>query len=334
MKKSIFVIGLGLLLPLMSFGQLGNLLKGKSKGEPKKEVAVTELDYKQHPLPPTILMSSFLNKFDLDPVGQVPFPGLLKIVFLPTKDVNGGAVDYAKEHQILGQVKQLDKIFATFYFEPINKSIPVATIGRSDVKRPELHEKALDPGNYTFEISMDKKVIFAASFEVTLIKNEDIYSSVKEYRLMDGYWSKYGYFEEQTSDGTYIWNFFLTSKDKKIVERIGERKSAETEHTLFYEGKPWSKVVKASYGTNRGEWEATSIIFFDLTPKSNPLNKTTMKDGNYTIKSKVNGEEIEYTFKVKDSQFVLIDEQDPTKTTDPTKIFEGMKKEFWVKRSK
>ena len=296
-----------------------------------------KIDFKQHPFPPTILMSSLLEQgFSIHSDQPTPFFFLPKLVFLPTKDESGNEVNYENKDYIYGVIRQGDKVLYKEYLEPLGTSIPVVTLKGSDRFQTERPSNGLESSSYTCEIILDGRTIFTMPFEIIDVKNDDIYARDKEFRLMDGYWSKYGYLAS-TSDGLLTWNTFEANMAKKFVEPgSSQSKQCKVEQQLFYNGQPISKLDEASYSVRRGEWtlESTTLVDISSTKTTNYLRKDGLKDGNYVLKMKMNDEQREYAFSVKGGKPVYIDEQDRTKTTDLSKAFEGMNTEYWVRRTK
>jgi hypothetical protein len=362
-KQIIYFLSAAILLPLVSHGQLGGLkdkMKKAEKSIPPKSIpspsstsspstesssakkdnglipvpkTSAAVNFKQHPFPPTILLSSLLEQgFGLHSDQPTPFFFLPKAVFLPNKDVNGNDLNYQGSGLMAGIIRQQDKIIYKEYLEPIGNSVPLVGLQGSESMHVERPSSPMEAGSYMCEIILDGKTIFSMPFEFMVVKNSDPYARDKEFRLMDGYWSKYGYYTFN-DDQLMEWNIFLGDLDNTFEKGS---KDYKMEAQLFYNGAPLSKVVEYSGSAVRGKWEIANCTFVNInTPKTSTvrINKNDMKDGAYMIKMKTNGVENKYSFNVKDGKHVMIDEQDKTKTTDPSKAFEGMNKEFWVKKS-
>jgi len=143
---------------------------------------------------------------------------------------------------------------------------------------------------------------------------------------------KYGYYD-YNDDVLFVWNIFQCNLDKTFGK---QNKELKMETQLFYNGKPLSKVLTQAPYVERGVWKKNSSTLVNInSPKTSTtyIKKEDMKDGAYTLKVKINGEESNYLFNIKDGKHIMIDEQDKTKNTDRAKVFEGTNKEFWVKRS-
>jgi hypothetical protein len=355
MKKISSLLLAVFLVPFISFSQLGGLKdRMKKKAEPLSapskndntsksdsplsmpKTSTAAIDFNQHPFPPSILLSSLLeNGFGLHSDQKTPFFFLPVAVFLPTKDVKGNNIEYEREKYIAGVIKQQDKIIYREYLIPIGNSVPLVTLKSSETFRePEAPAEGMESGNYTCEIMLDGKTIFSMPFEMIVVKNDDPYAKGrdKEFRLMDGYWSKYGYYD-YNDDGLFVWNIFQCNLDKTFGK---QNKELKMETQLFYNGKPLSKVLTQAPSVERGVWKKNSSTLVNInSPKTSTsyIKKEDMKDGAYTLKVKINGEESNYLFNIKDGKHIMIDEQDKTKNTDRAKVFEGTNKEFWVKRS-
>jgi|GEM_PF-6303789 len=308
-----------------------------AKAKEPSPAAEAEIDFKQHPFPPTLKMSAMLEDgFKIHSDQPTPFFFLPRLIFLPTRDVAGHEVNYENEKYIYGVIKQGDKVLYKEYLEPIGNSVPEVGLKRSDRLEVERPANGLESGNYTCEVVLGGRTIFSMPFEMILVKNDDVYASEKEFRLMDGYWSKYG-FISFTPDGLLLWNTYEANMDRKFVERgVSQSKDCKVEQQLFYNGQPVSKVDEASYSVPRGEWtlESTTLVNINSTKTTNYLKKEDLKDGAWVLKMKINGEQREYAFNVKGGKPEYIPEQDKTKTQDLAKVFEGTNKEFWVKRTR
>ncbi|MES2132523.1 MAG: hypothetical protein V4506_09240 [Bacteroidota bacterium] len=292
-----------------------------------------QLDFKQHPFPPTVLMSSLLeNGLKMEPDYKAPYVYLPEIVFLPTKTTDGQPIDFSNSKELEFDIRQGNKVVTRTYYTKINDGMPVTALAKSDFAESEEAQSPLEAGNYTCEMMISQKIIFSMPFEVIVVKNPDPYAAVKEYRMIDGYWSKYAYYKFN-KEGNMIWNVFTNNLDKKPIESLQDNKEFKMEIQLFYNDKAISQIIKENFSQTRGSWVNHDHTFPKLVG-NDYISKADLKDGKYVVKVKLNEEAREYSFTIKDGAMLLIDEQDKTKTTDATKVFEGMNKEFWVKRSK
>lgn len=294
---------------------------------------MAQLDFKQHPFPPTVLLSSFLeNGLKMEPDYKAPYVYLPEIVFLPTKTTAGEPVDYSNSKELEFDIKQGDKVFSKTYYTKINDGSPVTALAKSDFVEAEEVTEPLAAGAYVCEMKIAQKPVFSMPFEVIVVKNDDPYASIREYRMIDGYWSKYAYYEFN-KEGYMIWGMFTNNMDRKPLQSLRDKKEFSMETQLFYNDKPISQAIKENFSQAHGSWELHDHTFSKLAG-SDYISREDLKDGKYVVKVKLNEELREYPFTIKDGKMVLIDEQDKTKTTDATKVFEGMNKEFWVKRTK
>ncbi|MFT3911366.1 MAG: hypothetical protein QM737_18230 [Ferruginibacter sp.] len=291
------------------------------------------IDFSKNPLPPTLVLSSVLeNGFDMEPLDKCPHFGLAKIVFLPLKYTDGSDVMYEGKHIIKFEIEQAGKIFTTRFIDPFAMHEVTSSLKHDDLDFQEDMAEGLAAGTYNYTVSIGMKKIFTMPFQIILIKNDDVYANKKEMRLVDGYWSKFGFYTFN-SEGNMEWTYYTTDLVKKWAENPNQSKSWEDEVQLFYEGKAISKPMKHTYSSVLAKWY-TQANTFEKIASSDFIQKDDLKDGHYIIKVKLNGEAREYAFEISGGKMQLIPEQDKTKTTDITKVFEGMNKEFWVKRSK
>lgn len=292
------------------------------------------IDFNQNPLPPTLLLSSVLaNGFDMEPMDKKPHFVLATVVFLPLKYTDGTEIAYEGKHIISYEIKQADKSLFTGYIDPFAFNAVTASLKHDDLDYQEEPAEGLADGMYDYTVSIGPKKIFSMPFQITVIKNDDIYANKKEMRLVDGYWSKYGFYSFN-DEGNMEWTYYTTELIKKMPANTNQSKSWADEVQLFYEGKAISKPMKHTYSSVLAKWYAQSNTFEKLTGRDEFIKKDDLKDGHYIVKLKLNNEPREYAFEISGGKMVLIPEQDKTKTTDLTKTFEGMNKEFWVKRSK
>lgn len=294
---------------------------------------LAQLDFKQHPFPPTVLLSSFLeNGLKMEPDYKAPYVYLPEIVFLPTRTSGGEPMDYSNSKELEFDIKQGDKVFSKTYYTKINDGSPVTALAKSDFVEAEEAQSPLEAGSYTCDMKIGQRTVFSMPFELIVVKNTDPYAGIKEYRMIDGYWSKYAYYKFN-KEGNLIWGMFTNNMDKKPLQSLRDKKEFSMETQLFYNDKPVSQPINENFSQTHGSWELHDHTFSKLVG-SDYISREDLKDGNYVVKVKLNEELREYPFTIKDGKMVLIDEQDKTKTSDPAKVFEGMNKEFWVKRTK
>jgi len=296
----------------------------------------SDIDFKQNPLPPTLLLSSVLdNGFAMEPLDKCPHFLLATIVFLPIKQVDGTDVMYEGKKIIKYEIRQADKIFWTGYLDPFSINRVTASLKHDDLDYQEELPTGLPAGDYDYTVSIGPKTIFTMPFQVLLIRNDDVYANKQEIRLVDGYWSKFGFYTFNT-EGNMEWTYYTTEMVKKMPENVNQSKSWEDEVQLFYEGKPLSKPMKHTFSSVLTKWYPQANTFEKIKPGANGdfIQKDDLKDGHYIIRVKLNGEAREYAFEIAGGKMQLIPEQNKTITTDMTRLFEGMNKEFWVRRSK
>ena len=308
-----------------------------------------EADFKENPLPPCVNLYSVLDDgFRISALHDpFPYPGIIEVGFCPSKDVNGNPL-FSRETK--GPASPLavvvrnssGDIMYKYYYNMIDREVkPVIATSHADEMNSfviEDSKKAPWPaGNYTVEYTISDKVIFSMPFELVVGKNDDPYANKKEIRAINGYWSKYAcYTFEKKANNNLIFNTWETNHDMKFNGEEPKEEKYKIEVQLFYNGKPFSSVMKKENSCFRGKWQR---VWFTFTPAgaknaSTYINQDNMKDGNYVFKMTYNGKAREYPFSIKDGKPVPIAEQDKTKVTDPTKVFEGINQYWFVKNTK
>lgn len=273
---------------------------------------------------PTVLLSAFMESgLTFDPAD----PATPKPADFIVKGLKKGYTPFQMEAAIRKDSETLYK----FAIEKSGEHDGLTNLTYSPVTNFEMEYKPLAQGNYSCDLYVDRKKIFTFPFTITVVKNDIAGATVPEFRLIDGYWSKYGYFSF-TKDGKMTWNMFLTSLNPAPVADLKQQKDYKVEAQLFYEGKPITDVSKQYVWCQRGKWMPATFSF-----KNKALavgRKQMITEGHYTLKVKVNQEEREYAFEVKNGKIIPVPEQDKAKTRNTAKFFEGMGSEIWIKRSK
>lgn len=303
-----------------------------------------EADFKEHPIPPAVSMRSVLDGgFTIDLHDNMPYPHLLDVAFLPTKDVNGNQLfpsTQGPNDPLITAVVVKNSAGQVLYTEPecpIGSIRPVTSTTKCDFLQTEGdYTRPWPAGNYTMEYTVTGKVIFSMPFELIVGKNDDPYANKKEIRMIDGYWSKYGCYHFDNSTGVFIFNTWETCRDMTFTEDEHKSENYTVEWQLFYEGKPFSQLEKNTGTANRGLWEEKWTALYPVADKfkHESIKRADMKDGSYVMKMTLNGKDREYPFQIKAGKPVPISEQDRTKTTDPTKVFEGINQYWFVKNTK
>ncbi len=321
--------------------------KGDDEGGGSSNSAPSQADFKENPLPCAVDMYSLLDDgFKLELENKHPYVGMIDIAFLPTKDVNGQPLfksgGMPKDQEVIVWAIIKDKSGKIIFKEAMDKlgsgNGPVTTFKKHDWHDIEYTGPAngMDAGDYTLEITVTGKPILVYPFKVIVGKNDDPYASLKEIRMMDGAWSKFACYQFEKSNDVFKWECFETNYDMKLKGEKNKSNATKFEYQLYYNGKPFSNLVKRDYTHFRGKWSKEWVTFSLVTDKnqSNYIKSDDMKDGAYLMKVNVDGKGREYPFKIKDGKPVLIDEQDRTKTTDPARALEGLNRTFFVKNVK
>jgi hypothetical protein len=273
---------------------------------------------------PTVSMSAFLESgLTFDPANAAtPVPADFV--------VKGIAKGYTPK-QMEAVIRHNGEVVVRSIMEKSGEHDGLTNLTSSAVGNFEKEIKPFDAGNYTCELYVDRKKIFVVPFTITVVKNETPNAKVPEFRLMDGHWSKYGYISF-AKDGRLNWNMYLTSLNTTPTEDLTQQKDYNAEVQLFYDDKPISDVSKQLVWCQRGKWVP---INFQFKNKGTFVGKRQLlSDGKYSFKVKLNKEQRDYSFEVKNGKIIPIPEQDSSRSRDTSRFIEGLGTEFWIKRSK
>jgi len=302
-------------------------VNARGKNNPDK------IDFRSLGVRPTIVTSSLFGPkgFYIDQTLGSPIFNMVSILNLPLTDISGKAVDYENSKHIQAIIRQDDRILLRQYLKPTAANQQNANLINNNVAM-EKPDKPLDAGNYVAEIRIDNHLIFSMPFELNVVRAEKPDAAIQECRTMDGLWSKYGFINFNQA-GVMIWNFYETNRDKKVKNSVRDGRVYTVSQQLFKDGKPFSTKETDDHLTTRGDWSIFHAVFSSVSTGSN-IKKQDLTDGQYLIKIKVDEEEREYPFTVKDGKIVLLEIQTKSKTESAATKLEGMDSEFWVQRTK
>ena len=365
--KKVLLLFLGLTLTSLTQAQFNKLLKNSTKEKPAK---VAELVY-DNPLKPSIDYYNFLNvllhNFNSTPTGAyIKMEDRLKVYFLPSKDVNGKAVDYNADverlHVLLYYEDQpiydvycggtpINDIAYEFIFTTYN----LGDNRQSKVLNPALMTPVssnnqfitainLQEGKYKFQFLLDSKLITEVPFLITKLVNPDAYATTKNKYFIQGPWAEYGFLqfegERNEEDPNMSFTSFYQFEDFTLT-----RKNYIGYYQLFKDGK----MIANTYGEYPAEDERNSVVadevwneerdaFRLLDSKGKPVNgdhayfkKSDLKDGAYEVRTTVNKKVRKFNFSVKDSKIVLAGRQ-LRDTPKPEYFVEGGGKLYWIQQ--
>ncbi|TSJ42425.1 hypothetical protein [Fluviicola chungangensis] len=192
-------------------------------------------------------------------------------------------------------------------------------------------------GTYRLEFYAGSKLFYNFEFEVYKVTNSDPYAELNEMYLSRGPWNKYAWMEQQSS-GNMVFGFYLQHEEFKPNAADPNKTMKDVSWTINItkDGKPFAtqydktKPVKGK--VERAEWkEMTTALKSADGTKTIQLPDFT--DGKYKIEVKVDNEAKPriYNFSVAGGKIILMDEQDRTKNTDPTRLVEGWNNFYWFK---
>jgi|3_EtaG_2_1085321.scaffolds.fasta_scaffold00068_42 hypothetical protein len=310
-----------------------------------------ELDYSTFKMTPAITMSSLLYGTKIYTGGSTRFEAYTAS-FVPYKKTDGTDVNTIYDQSQYLKIKVYKGTEFIDYFEYDggttfdNNKLRKLNAPTSRYKKngewtdgTNIDLKKWGEGVYRLEFYVGSKLFYNFEFEVYKVTNDDPYASLNEMYLSKGPWNKYAHLEHQES-GNMIFGFYMmheefqphpsdpnkTTKDVKWTVNITKDGAPFATH---YEGMNKPKISKVE----RGEWDKFSVALKSADGKKT-IQLADFTDGAYKIELKVDGEEKPriYSFNVANNKIVLMDEQDRTKNTDPTRLVEGWNNFFWFKQ--
>lgn len=318
----------------------------ETKEEPAKEL---ELDWTTFKMTPAITMSSLLYGTKVHKGGGTRLESYTAS-FVPYLKTDGSEVSSVYDQSQYLKVKVYKGTEFIDYFEydggttfddkKLRKfNAPTSRYQKNGdwADGTNVDLKKWGEGIYRLEFYAGSKLFYNFEFEVYKVTNDDPYASLNEMYLSRGPWNKYAWMEQQSS-GNMVFGFYLQHEEfqPNAADKNKTAKDVSWTIDITKDGKPFAtqydKTKPKKGKVERAEWtEMTTALKTADGSKSVQLPDFT--DGKYKIEVKVDNEEKPriYNFEVVNNKIVLMDEQDRTKNTDPTRLVEGWNNFYWFK---
>lgn len=309
-----------------------------------------ELDYNTFKLTPAITMSSLLYGTQVFQGGSTRLESYTAS-FVPYKKMDGSNVStiYDQSEYLKVKVYKGEEFIDYFEYDGSttfdNNKLRKFNAPSSRYKKngewasgTSVDLKKWGEGTYRLEFYAGTKLFYNFEFEVYKVTNDDPYASDNEMYLSKGPWNNYVYLEHQKS-GNMVFGFYLNHEEFQPNAADPNKTTKDVSWTLNItkDGKPFathyngmSKPKKSK--VERAEWTNLSTAM-KSADRSKTIQLADFTDGAYKMELKIDNEAKArvYTFNVANNKIVLMDEQDRTKNTDPTRLVEGWNNFFWFK---
>ncbi|MDO5970790.1 hypothetical protein Q4Q35_13315 [Flavivirga aquimarina] len=359
MKKLTMILGITTLVLVgttanAQLGRLKNLTKKKERKEKTtsegKDKKALELDYTTFKFTPAITMSSLLYATEISEKGSTRLQNYTAS-FVPYKKKDGSSVSNLNDQSQYLIIKVFKGTEFIDYFEYDgdqtfdNKKLRKLNAPSSRYQKngewadgTNVDLKKWGEGMYRLEFYAGNKLFYNFDFEVYKVTNDDPYAELNEMYLSRGAWNKYAYMEHQKS-GNMVFGFYMQHEEFQPNPSDPNKTLKDVKWTLNMtkDGKPFatnynglSKPVKGK--VNRAKWTEMNTAMKSSDGKQ-VIKLSSLTDGAYKIEVKVDIEAKPrvYNFSVANNKIVLMDEQDRSKNTDPTRLVEGWNNFYWFK---
>ncbi|MCB0402953.1 MAG: hypothetical protein KDD41_12770 [Flavobacteriales bacterium] len=309
-----------------------------------------DLDYNTFNLTPAVTMNSLLYGTIVYTGGSTRLESYTAS-FVPYKKTDGSVVNTVYDQSKYLKVKVYKGTEFIDYFEYDgsttfdNNKLRKFNAPTSRYKKngdwadgTNIDLKKWGEGTYRLEFFAGEKLFYNFEFEVYKVTNDDPYASVNEMYLSRGPWNKYVYLEHQES-GNMIFGVYMMHEVFQPDPANANKTTKDVNWTvnITKDGKPFAKHYNMDKPkvskVERGEWKAQSTALKSADGKKT-IQLADFTDGAYKIELKLDTEDKPrtYSFSVANNKIVLMDEQDRTKNTDPTRLVEGWNNFFWFKQ--
>ncbi len=334
--------------------QLGRLLK-KDKGSTEEKVETKvedlELDLTTFRMKPAITFASLLYGTQVHTGGSTRFENYTG-TFIPYVKADGSPVNTIGDQGQYLKVKVYKGEEFVDYFEydggqtfDNNKKRKLNGPTSRYMKNGDwasgtnVDLKKWGEGMYRLDFYAGKHLFYTFEFEVYKVTNDDPYADKNEMYLSRGPWNKYAYIQKADKTGNFVFGIYMNHEEFKPVPEDANKTSKSVEWSVkvskggelyathYNVAKP--KVSKVS----QGKWSDYSTAM-KLADGKTVLKVEDLTDGSYEIEVTLSTEDTPrvYKFDVANGKIVLMDEQDRTKNSDPTRLIEGWNDFFWLKQ--
>ncbi len=308
-----------------------------------------DLDFTTFNLTPAVTMSSLLNGTKTYPKGSSQFESYTAS-FIPNKKKDGSMVNTITEQAEFLKIKVYKGTEFIDYFEyDGGQTFDDSKLRKFDAPSSQYKKngewangtnvdlKKWGVGNYRLEFFAGSKLFYNFEFEVYKVTNTDPYAELNEMYLSRGPWDKYSFLEQQKS-GNMIFGFYLQHEKFQPNAADARKTLIDVSWTINVtkDGKPFATQYDPKKPrkdkVERASWKAVTTALM-LAGGTKEVQLADFTDGAYKMEVKVDVEAKPriYNFKVANGKIVLIDEQDRSKNTDPTRLVEGWNNFYWFK---
>lgn len=323
--------------------------QNKPESNDEKKEKDLELDFTTFNLTPAITLNSLLYGTKIYANGASGFESYTAS-FIPNKKKDGSPVNPITEQSKFLKVKVYKGTEFVDYFEydgsqtfddsKLRKfNAPTSQYKKNGewANGTNVDFKKWGEGMYRLEFFAGDKLFYNFEFEVYKLTNSDPYAKLNEMYLGRGPWNKYAYLEQEKS-GNMIFGFYLQHEQFQPNPADPNKTLIDVSWTIniMKDGKPFATQYDAKKPhkdkVERASWKAVSTAL-TIVGGTKTLQLADFTDGSYKMEVKVDVESKPrvYEFKVLNNKIVLMDEQDRSKNTDPTKLVEGWNNFFWFK---
>ena len=350
--KNISLIGL-LLVAITTTGasQWTKFVKDSIKKSANKN---TKADWSG--LSPTVEMWSLLYGIRT----QMRVDGLFKInnhtaYFLPQKTAGGKPITYRGNDYVRAKLMKIDggkaELVKEYQFNPRDETAPRYML-ITDVKFKD--DLFLKEGQYRIDYYAFQKKFYEFPFEVIKKATDDPYSSQSAFYFLNGPWTTWNFASFDRDDDQVYWHLYGAYQGTKIVERDDEAGKYTFRCALYKDGRkvafydlrhntqkqhwdhsqPHGEPDSGKH--DRGDWTEHKMPLhhadkFTRENKPAPFERGDLTDGNYVMKTYIDGVEREFPFEVRNGSLVKHPQQDRDRHDDPFTLIEGGRDHYWYR---